>query len=324
MRIKIPVALFAYNRPDHTQRALNALNECHRVGECDFHFFSDGPLTKEVQQDVDKTRSVLGEWALKMNASVIERPQNLGLAKSIVIGVSDLVARYGRVIVVEDDLVVAPDFLHYMMEALNHYEEEDRVMQVAAFTISSPGQITADAFLLPVTTTWGWATWKRAWQFFSWRPKDLETAIHDEEWLRIFNLNETCSYTKMLEDRLASRNDSWGILWWYAVSRRRGMVVYPKQSLVWNSGFDGSGVHCGSDDFLGQKDHSHRFRTNLQRSLTFPSVMQYEPAHLLQLENFFRSCSRSGCCRATLAKGMKSRFKTLGLKLKAGFRNAFH
>ena len=179
------------------------------------------------------------------------------------------------------------------------------------------------AFLLPVTTTWGWATWQRAWQHLSWLPKDLEVAKHDEEWLRMFDLNKTCTFSTILEDRLAGRNDSWGILWWYAVSRRNGLVVYPKQSLVWNGGFDGSGIHCGNSDFLNQKDLSCLLRANLPSSLVFPPVTRYEPAHLSQLEDFFRSKSANSQL-TDRAGGMGRRLKTLALKLKAGLGNAIH
>jgi hypothetical protein len=322
-KVKTPLAFFAYNRPEHAQRALQALHQCRRAAECDFYFFSDGPRSEDVWQKVNATRAVLAEWALKMNAVVVERSQNLGLAKSIATGVSELTSRYGRVIVVEDDLVVAPDFLHYMIEALDHYEVEDRVMQVGAFTISPPESVMADAFLLPVTTTWGWATWQRAWRHFSWLPKELDVAKHDKEWLALFNLNKTCAFLAMLEDRLAGRNDSWGILWWYAVSRHRGLVVYPKRSLVWNGGFDGSGVHCGKEDFLGQNPPLGHLNMKLPESLVFPSDTQFEPEHLSQLEDFFRSRSDANQL-SDKRRGMECKLKVLALKLKEGFCNAIH
>ncbi|WP_158904639.1 glycosyltransferase family 2 protein [Burkholderia sp. L27(2015)] len=289
MNKKTPVALFAYNRPDHTQRALDALSRSRRVEDCEFHLFADGPRTDAARPAVEATRKVLREWAVSFDARVIEQPQNLGLAKSIATGVSDLCARYGRVIVVEDDLVVNPDFLHYMIESLDRYADDERIMQISGFTLSTPPGITTDAFLLPVTTTWGWATWQRAWQHFAWQPVDLEGAKRDGNWRELFDLGGTCAFSTMLEDRLAGRNDSWGILWWYAVSRLNGLVVYPTKSLVWNGGFDGSGIHCGSDDVLQQGDVLGNLRANLPTSLTFPSETSFEQEHLYHLETFLRS-----------------------------------
>jgi hypothetical protein len=285
--MKTPVAVFSYNRPEHTNRAIDALSKCHGTDACEFYFFSDGPRSDAALSEVNATRSVLREWAKVLAAHVIEQPNNLGLAKSIVGGVSDLCARYGRVIVVEDDLIVSPDFLSYMIQSLDLYKNDAQVMQVGGFTISPPEGLTADAFLLPVTTTWGWGTWQRAWQSFAWLPKDLDVAKKDRQWRDLFDLHGAGSFTSMLEDRLAGRNDSWGILWWYAVSRSNGLVLYPRKSLVWNGGFDGSGIHCGSDDFLQQGEVSNYSTTRLSDKLSFPTTLEYLPEHLAKLEEFF-------------------------------------
>ncbi|MFC1542862.1 glycosyltransferase [Pseudomonadota bacterium] len=321
--MKTPVALFAYNRPEHTRIALDALSMCRRIADCEFYLFSDGPSNNDVKAEVDATREVLHDWANVFNAKVIEQPLNLGLAKSIVMGVSELCKQYGRVIVIEDDLIVSPDFLHYMIQSLDHYENEAQVMQVGGYTLSPPSGITDDAFILPVTTTWGWGTWQRAWECFSWKPADLETAKSDKNWCQLFDLNGTCSFTSMLEDRMAGRNDSWGILWWYAVSRQNGLVVYPSQSLVWNGGFDGSGVHCGSGDFLVQGDASNYLQSSLPSSLAFPPDTRFEPAHLFLLEEFFRSRLAGGQTEQDGASA-KMHLNTVAKKIIGKLRNALY
>lgn len=294
MRMKTPVAVFTYNRPEHTNRALDALSKCRGIDVCEFYFFSDGPRSDAARPEVEATRSVLREWAKVLAAQVIEQPSNLGLAKSIVAGVSDLCERYGRVIVVEDDLIVSPDFLHFMIKSLDRYKDEPRVMQVGGFTISPPEGLATDTFLLPVTTTWGWATWQRAWQSFTWKPKDLDIAKKDHQWRDLFDLHGAGSFTSMLEDRLAGRNDSWGILWWYAVSRSNGLVLYPSRSLVWNGGFDGSGIHCGSGDFLQQGEVSNYSWAKLPTAFSFPPALEYSTGHLTKLEDFLRQQQVNG------------------------------
>ncbi|OIO72226.1 MAG: hemolysin activation protein [Zetaproteobacteria bacterium CG_4_9_14_3_um_filter_49_83] len=286
---KTPVAFFAYNRPEHTFRALAALSSCRNFEECEFYLYADGPKTDNDRTAVEETRKVLRLWAKEHNAQIIEQPENLGLARSIASGVTELCKQYGRVVVVEDDLVVSPDFLHFMIRSLDRYEHEDKVMQVGGYTLSSPLGIKTDAFFLPVTTTWGWGTWQRSWEFFEWTPANLEAAKFDDDWSRLFDLNGTCSFYAMLEDRMAGRNDSWGILWWYAVSRQKGLVVYPVHSLVWNGGFDGSGIHCGSGDFLLQGDSSDYLENRLPNIWSFPDEICYKAEHLLHLETFFRS-----------------------------------
>lgn len=321
MRMKTPVAVFTYNRPEHTNRALDALSKCRGVDACEFYFFSDGPRTETTRQDVEATRSVLRKWANLLDAKIIEQPSNLGLAKSIVAGVTDLCERYGRVIVVEDDLIVSPDFLHFMIHSLDHYKHEPRVMQVGGFTISPPEGLTTDAFLLPVTSTWGWATWQRAWQNFAWTPKDLDVARKDHQWLSLFDLHGAGSFSSMLEDRLAGRNDSWGILWWYAVSRSNGLVLYPSRSLVWNGGFDGSGIHCGSGDFLQQGEISSYAKTNLPLTLSFPADVGFFSGHLTMLEDFFRKQQSNGSASLIAQKNSNGLLIAFGRKMREKLRH---
>ncbi|MEZ2129488.1 MULTISPECIES: hemolysin activation protein [unclassified Sinorhizobium] len=320
MTRKSPVAVFSYNRPSHTDRALQALSRSARMADCDFFFYSDGPRSEAARPEVEATREVLRRWAPHFGATVVERPANLGLAKSIGGSVGELCEHYGRAIVVEDDLIVSADFLSYMIEALDRYEDQPDIMQIGGLTLRAPPDLKDDAFLLPVTTTWGWATWKRAWQHFSWVPEDLEEAKRDGTWKRLFDLNGTCSFSSMLEDRLAGRNDSWGILWWYAVSRRRGLVLYPRKSLVRNGGFDGSGVHCDDNDFLGQPDVSAYKGLVIGETFKLPSAAKYEPQHLALLEDFFRSLQPAAA--APQAHGIKGRLKSFAQKLKENVRNA--
>ena len=320
MSKKTPVAIFAYNRPDHTLRSLTALSKCRRFSECEFYLYSDGAKTDAASGEVETTRVVLQDWAAAHDAQVIEQPQNLGLAKSVVTGVTDLCARYGRVIVVEDDLIVSPDFLHFMIESLDHYETDEQVMQVGGFTLSPPANLATDAFLLPVTTTWGWGTWQRAWKQFAWVPAELEATKRDEAWQNLFNLNGACAFSSMLEDRLAGKNDSWGILWWYAVSRSRGLVAYPTRSLVWNGGFDGSGIHCGSGDFLNQGDVPSYSMKVLPTALHFPDAIKFEMEQLTQLEAFFRSKLTS----STLAAPEHGLWKVVQHRLKNIARRAIN
>ncbi len=246
--MKTPIAVFTYNRPVHTARLLDSLSRCTRLDECDVHIFCDGPKKPEHRPAVEASRQVVRQWAEGHPAAVVEREDNLGLARSIVTGVSELCAAYGRVIVLEDDLVLSPDFLDYMLQALDRYADSPEVYQVAGYLLPVEHEFTREAFFLPLTTTWGWATWQRAWQAFRWEVPDAREKLADPGFRRRFDLEGCYPYSAMLEDRLAGKNDSWGILWWYTVFCLGGLVLYPPVSLVQNLGFDGSGVHCGSSD----------------------------------------------------------------------------
>jgi len=240
---KTPIALFAYNRPDHLQRALDSLSRCRRLDECQLYLYCDGAKKLEHLGAVQAARLIAREWATRLDAVVTEREANFGLARSIVTAVSELCTQFGRVIVLEDDLVLSPDFLDTMLRGLDRYENESEVMQISGYMFPLDPPPPQELFLLPLTTTWGWATWARAWQAFDWDASDSMEFFANPAHRQQFDLDGAYAYTTMLEDRLAGKNDSWGILWWYRVFRAGGLVLYPRYSLVRNDGFDGSGTH---------------------------------------------------------------------------------
>lgn len=243
-----PIAVFTYNRPEHTRRALTSLSRCARLDECPVYVYCDGARAPNHMARVDATRQTVRAWAAEHQATVVERPHNLGLARSIVTGVTDLCQHYGRVIVIEDDLVVSPDFVDYMLQALDRYAGCPVVYQVSGYMFPVEHPPTPDAFFLPLTTTWGWATWQRAWQHFDWTARGWEQRLSRPPVRLRFDLDGSYPYFAMLKQRLQGRNDSWGVLWWYAVFSAAGLVLHPRRSLVWNGGFDGSGTHCGDRD----------------------------------------------------------------------------
>ena len=270
---KTAIGLFTYNRPEHTRLALEALARCERLGECDLYVYCDGPRSPVDQPQVEASRQVVSTWAGRLGARVIDRATNLGLAHSIVTGVTDLCEKYGRAIVVEDDLVVSPDFIDYMLQALDRYENETRVYQISGYMFPVRQPARPDAFFLPMTTTWGWATWQRAWSIFDWTAAGAMEQLADPKRRQRFDLDGSYPYAAMLEDRLAGKNQSWGILWWWAVFSVGGLALHPRRSLVWVGGFDGTGTHCGNITAPQQITLDQIKQPAFQRPLIFPQAV---------------------------------------------------
>ena len=259
-----PIALFIYNRPEHSRRTIEALQRCPEFKESPVFVFSDGPRKAANEPDVLKARAV-ARTALEGHANFSEAPTNRGLARSIISGVSRLCEEFGRVIVVEDDLVVSPQFLTYMNAALDRYSQDERIMQISGymFPITAFSDRT-DAFFLPFTTSWGWATWARAWKHFDATANGWERLEQDASLRHRFNLHGSFDYFHMLKLQLAGAIDSWAIRWYWSVFIRDGFVLYPPKSLVQNTGFDGSGTH-------GWRT-ARNFDSNEERSVTIPEL----------------------------------------------------
>ena len=130
--ILAPVLLFVYNRPFHTRKVIEALQVNEYSLQTNLIIYSDAsndPFNLEVIQ----TRNYLKNVGGFKSISIIERQENWGLAKNIIDGVTSIVNRYGKVIILEDDLVVSPYFLKYMNEALDLYEKEEKVISIHGY-----------------------------------------------------------------------------------------------------------------------------------------------------------------------------------------------
>jgi hypothetical protein len=286
-----PVAIFAYNRPDHIQSALSSLASCSRLADCRLVIYCDGPKTPAQDAGVAATRRVVRDWALRLNAEVIEREKNQGLARSIVSGVTEQCQKFGRTIVVEDDLVVSPDFLDYMLQALDRYQEYANVYQISGFMYPISHPTSPDAFFLPLSTTWGWATWERAWRIFSWDAGKALVQLADTKKSKQFDLDGSFPYTAMLRQREEAHNDSWGILWWYVVFQADGLVLHPRQSLVWNGGFDNSGIHSGAPSYTMQSARDSINQPRLGKPLVYPKEVIIDQEAFNRLKKYLRSRS---------------------------------
>jgi hypothetical protein len=238
-----PVALFVYRRPQHTRRAVEALRANAEAPETDLIVFSDAAREAAASPQVEEVRQFVRTISGFRTVSVIERERNFGLAASIIDGVTRLCREHGRVVVVEDDLVVSRHFLHYMNRALDAYASNERVMQISGYMFPVHVALESDAAFFPLTTSWGWACWQRSWAWFDEQGRGRETLLKDAALKQRFNLNDAYDYFSMLEQQARGAVDSWAIRWYLTVFLRQGLVLYPGRSLVHNTGYDSGRTH---------------------------------------------------------------------------------
>jgi hypothetical protein len=270
---KTPIALFSYNRPQHVERALSTLACCARLDECDLHFFSDGLRLEEHRAGWEAARRIVRARAADLNATVVEAAANLGCSPSIVKHVTELCREYGRVIVVEDDFVLNPGYVSYLLDGPDRYENEPAVFQVSAYMFPvelPPGQ---DAYLMPYTTAWGWATWQRAWQKFDWDAAGIADLLADAEAARHFNLRGGVNYTKSLRAELERPRQIYDVMWYYAVFKHNGLVAHPRRSLVYNADLDGSGTFSTNDPKFPQVPRASIAERVFDQPIRWPEIV---------------------------------------------------
>lgn len=238
-----PIALFIFKRADHLERTIRSLKQCDGFIGSKVVVFGDGPRGTHEVSDVASTRALAKEL-LGPNVEFHFSETNLGLSKSVIDGVTAVVARFGRVIAIEDDLEMSPGFLNFVNAALDRYAADPAVFQISGHMFDAPAVARGgSAIFLPFTTTWGWATWRRAWDCFDPLARGWESLSTDRDLRRQFNLGGCYDYASMLEHQMAGRGDSWGIRWYWSVFQQRGLACFPPCSLIRNIGMDGSGTH---------------------------------------------------------------------------------
>jgi hypothetical protein len=277
-----PIAAFVHARPAHTRRMIKSLQANPAARNSDLFVFADAPKKPEQAQAVRDVREIVRGIEGFASVTLIERERNLGLSGSITDGITKLCAERGRVIAVEDDLVVAPGFLDFLNRGLDHYADLDRVFQISGYMY--PGQYgERDAFFLPMISCWGWATWKRAWAHYDGKMSGFEKLTADESLRRRFNLNGAYDYFSMASQQYSQALDSWGIRWHLSVFLKDGLVLYPPTSLVQNAGTDGSGTHGTG--------HAQLQRTleNGSADIRFPDRIVADEKKLGEVEVLLRS-----------------------------------
>lgn len=254
-----PILLFAYNRPRHLQHTVEALAHNPLAQESELFVFSDGARTEDDREDVELVRSYIHTIEGFKTVHRIERDRNYGLAANIIDGVTDIVNRYGRVIVLEDDLVTAPGFLQFMNDALDTYADEPRVGHIQAYDFTQNPRLP-ETFLIKFTGSWGWATWQRAWQHFNPDGQYLLNELHRRHLTRRFDFNGKYGFTRMLRRQVEGKNNSWAIRWNASLFLQDILSLNVGRSLVQNEGFDGSGTHCGTDHLYEARLYKERLR----------------------------------------------------------------
>lgn len=240
-----PIALFVYNRPEHVQKTVESLAKNDLSAQSDLFVFADGPRERDDPENIRRVREYIQSIRGFRSVNIREREQNAGLARSIIYGVTQVVSEAGRVIVLEDDLVCSPFFLKYMNDALELYENDDRVISIHGY-IYPVATSLPETFFLRGADCWGWATWKRGWDLFEADGRKLLSEMTQRKLGKQFDFDGAHPYTKMLDQQIKGKNDSWAVRWHASAFLADRLTLYPGQSLVQNIG--SFGTHCGTID----------------------------------------------------------------------------
>ncbi|MBT32107.1 MAG: glycosyl transferase [Thalassobius sp.] len=280
--ILAPIVIFVYNRIWHTKQTISALKENILAKDSHLIIYSDAAKSKDDIDKVNEVRQYLNEITGFCSKEIIFQESNLGLAKSIISGVTDTVNKYGKIIVLEDDLITSPYFLTFMNEALDFYKDENKVVSIHGYMYPVLEDLP-ETFFLRGAQCWGWATWKRGWDLFDADAKSLINQIQKKKLRYLFDRKGTYPFFKMLKEQAMGEIDSWAIRWQASAFLNDKLTLYPRDSLVKNIGFDGSGVHCGPEQSVFNVEVSSH-KVNVENEV----IEQSAKAHSV-IENYYNN-----------------------------------
>lgn len=285
-----PVALFVYNRPEHTKKTLDALSVNKFSDKTDLIIYSDAAKNQAAEENVRSVRNIIRQYSSCFaNVKVVERDVNCGLAKNIIEGVTRVVNEYGQVIVLEDDIVCSPVFLEFMNSALERYKDSTSVWHISGWNYPINTDGLPDVFFWRTMNCWGWATWADRWQYFKKNPQQLLHAWSKDEISR-FNLDGEYDFWSQITANEQGKLDTWAIFWYATIFQHHGFCLNPVQSYVANIGNDGSGENCGSIDFFQSKLRSNAINV-------WPCNIVEDVLILNHIKAFFRNITPSLYCR---------------------------
>lgn len=288
-----PIIVFAYNRPEHLRRAIEALAANELAAESILYVYCDGPRANATEEDLKNIREVRA-FAHSIqgfrDVLVVEQPINKGLDPSEIEAITEIVNKYGKVISVEDDLITNRYFLRFINEGLDFYESDKRIYSIAGFVDAIPFPVAykKDIFASYRAESCGWGTWADRWNQTEWDEHNYQIIQHPtKKQIRTFNRGGDDMYP-MLLDKLNGRTDAWDIRWAHTMYMHNGLCIRPTKSLIYNIGFDGTGVHSGTIDQSVVLSKTAPLYDSAEYDIRFIKGIKVDKNIQKSLQNYFR------------------------------------
>ncbi len=254
------IAIFGYNRPYHFEKTLFYLKKNLNSKKFDIFLFCDGPKKKN-DLEVNKVHRVAKKLSHFKSKKIYLRKKNLGLANSLLDGITTVLKYKKSVIILEDDIITNKFFLSYMSDALSFYDNDRLVGSVTGYSYTNPDKYSNNStYLSQRHASWGWGTWRNVWNKMNWNKNWIKKKMNQKYFKSKFNLSGKDMYP-MLEEVIENKIDTLDILFNFNCFILDKYCVCPKKSLIYNIGLDGSGIHCKKGDKVFS-NYSKNFTVN--------------------------------------------------------------
>ncbi len=274
-----PIVLFVYNRAWHTQQTIESLQKNELATKSHLIIYSDAPKDSSQHELVNEVRKYIYTIDGFKEITIVERETNFGLAKSIIEGVTEVVNKYGKIIVLEDDLVTSPFFLNFMNNALDTYIDQKKVWHISGWNYPINPDGLSDTFLWRTMNCWGWATWRDRWQHYQKNTTQLISELTNND-IKRFNLDGKNNFWRQVLDNKSGKINTWAIFWYATIFKQGGLCLNPTETYVRNIGLDDSGENCIDNDTLNAK-------MSRKSNVSFENEVNENPLAVQRIKAFY-------------------------------------
>lgn len=282
-----PIIIFTYNRQDTLELLIRSLQKNTLAKDSEVFIFSDYAKKEKDLNSIREVRKYLHTIKGFKSITIIERKKNYGLAKNIIEGVTEIINKYEKVIVLEDDLITSENFLCYMNQSLDFYKNDKKIFAISGYTGRLPSleSLEDEGYLSYRPSSWGWATWKDEWIMNDWEVSGFKNFIKDKKAIKKFNQGGI-DLTRMLKHYIEGKNHSWAIRWSFTMFKLNKYCFYPKVSKIQNIGFGENATHCtGIDIYQTNLDKSEICNFKFNKNIKIDKQITKEFAYVFSYTN---------------------------------------
>jgi len=245
MSLKTPVAFLIFKRPDTTERVFQAIRKAKPKK---LLVIADGPRSPEEKKLCRQTRAVINQVDWDCEVLINYSDVNLTSPIRCSSGLDWVFSEVEEAIILEDDCLPAPSFFSYCQELLEKYRYDERIMHISGNNFQFGRSRTCHSYYFSkYSHTWGWATWRRAWNHFDFRMERWPN-FKEEELLQFVceDPYEFRYWTKLFDKSVYENDPHWDYAWQFACWSQGGLTVAPNRNLVSNIGFREDGTRTKS------------------------------------------------------------------------------
>jgi len=230
-----PIILFTYLRLESLKKTIEALANNSLASDSDLIIFSDGPKNLKDNQIINDVRAYLKSIHGFKTVTIRESSSNKGLAASIIQGVSDVLKVYPSAIILEDDLITSTNFLAFMNQALDYYQDKPEILAISGFSPTINGLSEQDVYFTHRATSWGWACWEDRWSKIDWKCEYYQEFKKSATLKSKFN-EMGSDMSLMMKRQMEGKLNSWAIRFCFHQFQHQLFSVHPAISKIQNIG----------------------------------------------------------------------------------------